>query len=53
MKTKTKKVLALLLAFTLVMTCFAAGLTVFGDSNVAINAANFPDPVFRLSLIHI
>lgn len=47
MKTKTKKVLALLLAFTLVMTCFAAGLTVFGDSNVAINAANFPDPVFR------
>ena len=42
-----KKRVSLLLAITLVITALAVGLTAFGDSMVAINQTNFPDPVFR------
>ena len=51
-KLKIKKYIASILALVTVVACLSVGVAAFGDDTVAINEANFPDPVF-LSLIHI
>lgn len=43
---KTKKLLSLLLAVVLAMSCFTAAVA-FGSDSVAINETNFPDKNFR------
>ena len=46
-KLKIKKYIALILALVTVVACLSVGVAAFGDDTVAINEANFPDPVFR------
>lgn len=52
MKNKTKKYLSLFLSLTILLGCFGIGFTAFGDDLVAIDAANFPDPVFRNMILN-
>lgn len=46
-KLKIKKYIASILALVTVVACLSVGVAAFGDDTVAINEANFPDPVFR------
>lgn len=47
MNSKIKKKLSVFLAAFVALGVFTAGLTAFGEDNIAVNEFNFPDPVFK------